>query len=143
MPNPGLHCSLCLADPTQPQKAKDTVYSLTKLNMHLRSGAHSRRAQVSCAINLESTVEEARAGPSGSRTVADSSRAHDVGEAADREARRDDVDLHSHEQPQPTKERVKAKQPFEIKRLALHLKPRRTQPRCSRIGNLHMTVLSQ
>ncbi|OAG05100.1 uncharacterized protein CC84DRAFT_1260348 [Paraphaeosphaeria sporulosa] len=58
MPNAKLQCRLCLADPTQPQKAKDTLYSQKRLNMHLRSGTHSRKSQLMRAINLELKAQE-------------------------------------------------------------------------------------
>jgi hypothetical protein len=59
VPNSNLQCPLCIADDTQPEKAKNTTYSLAKLNIHLDSGTHSRRSQLLRAFNIEAKTMEA------------------------------------------------------------------------------------
>jgi hypothetical protein len=59
VPNTGLQCPLCITDDTQPDKAKNTTYSLAKLNMHLGSGTHARRSQLMRAFNIETKTVKA------------------------------------------------------------------------------------
>jgi hypothetical protein len=59
VPNSNLKCALCLSDDTQPESAKNTTYSLAKLNIHLGSGTHSRRSQLLRAFSIEAKSREA------------------------------------------------------------------------------------
>jgi hypothetical protein len=59
VPNANMSCHLCLADDTQPAKAKETRYSLAKLNIHLGSATHSRRSQILRAFKIQEKTQKA------------------------------------------------------------------------------------
>jgi hypothetical protein len=59
VPNSNLSCHLCLADDTIPAKAKETKYSLAKLNIHLGTATHSRRSQILRAFKIEAETVKA------------------------------------------------------------------------------------
>lgn len=40
------HCELCRADPTVPEKEKEKVWRVNRLNEHLATGAHTKEAQL-------------------------------------------------------------------------------------------------